>query len=90
MGLLQVTGTLVAKRQISTCGWRAKVGAFPAFYTSMSEAEIRRFKAAAASAERKRRGIWAGYAAKLSLDRALRYGDAQGSLTSQAAQSSSL
>jgi len=58
--------------------WMARKGwAFPTFYASMSEEEIRKFRAAAAMAAKKKLGIWKGYRSKLSFDRALRYEDAE-------------
>ena len=58
--------------------WMAQKGwAFPTFYTSMSEAEIHKFRAAAAVAAKKKLGIWKGYRSKLSFDGALLYKDAE-------------
>ena len=64
-------------RDIDLNLWMVRHGwAFPTFYTSMSEGEINGFRAAAATAAKKKVGIWRGYQSKLSFDHALLYKDA--------------
>jgi hypothetical protein len=60
--------------------WMAQQGwAFPAFHTSMSNEEITKFTEAAAAAQKKRLGIWAGYQPKLSFDASLLFKDPKAS-----------
>ncbi|MEO7036720.1 MAG: hypothetical protein ABI548_22415 [Polyangiaceae bacterium] len=49
--------------------------AFPTFYASMTEDEIVRLRTAAETAQKRKLGIWKGYHAKLSFDRALLFKD---------------